>query len=205
MNGQDIMKPIKMIKDPDAFKLLGDETRRKIVFLLRVKEMTVSQIAAELNLTPQAVYHHIKKLRKGGMVEVSREERVDHLIESYYQATAEIFHCSVGKTERGAEVAKDRILTVLKALEKLGYKIKYDGNVVSKLTNIEVNAKEHLEECCDSRKLEDKIADLDDVDFLTKQTVQKYAETLSMSDEDFLTQQRKGKEFRDLLKSLVKE
>jgi len=28
--------------------------------LLRVKEMTVGQLAAELNLTPQALYHHIK-------------------------------------------------------------------------------------------------------------------------------------------------
>lgn len=199
------MKPIKVIKDPDAFKLLGDETRRKIVFLLRVKEMTVSQIAAELNLTPQAVYHHIKKLRKGAMVEVSREERVDHLIESYYQATAEVFTCVVGKTKRSAEVAKDQVNTVLNALKKLGYKIEYDEKVVSKLTNIEMHAKEHLEECCDSKKLEDKIAELDEVDFLTKQTVQKYAETLSMSDEDFERQQKNSREFRELLKSLIKE
>ena len=62
------MKPVKMIKDPDSFKLLGDETRRKIVFLLRVKEMTVSQIAAELNLTPQAVSDYIKQLLKDGLI-----------------------------------------------------------------------------------------------------------------------------------------
>jgi DNA-binding transcriptional ArsR family regulator len=199
------MKPVKMIKDPDSFKLLGDETRRKIVFLLRVKEMTVSQIAAELNLTPQAVYHHIKKLRKGGMVEVSREERVDHLIESYYQATAETFFCSVGKTPRSAEVAKDQVNTILKALKEMGYKIQYNEKAVTKLVDIQMHSKEHLEECCDSKKLEDKIAELDDVDFLTKQSVQKYAETLSMSDADFQRQQKNSKEFRDLLKSLIKE
>ncbi len=73
-------------------KLLGDETRRKIVFLLRAKEMTVSKIADELNVTPQAVYHHIKKLVETELVEVTREVRVDHLIESYYRATAEVFH-----------------------------------------------------------------------------------------------------------------
>src|SRR5207253_1996382 len=72
-------KAFKLITDPDAFQLLGDETRRRIIYLLRAKEMTVSQIAGELNLTPQAIYHHIRKLRDAGMVEVAREQRVDHL------------------------------------------------------------------------------------------------------------------------------
>src|SRR2546427_241267 len=72
-------KAFKLITDPDAFQLLGDETRRRIIYLLRAKEMTVSQIAGELNLTPQAIYHHIRKLRDAGMVEVAREEGVDHL------------------------------------------------------------------------------------------------------------------------------
>ena len=80
------MKAFKLIKDPNAFQLLGDETRRRIIYLLRAKEMTVSQIAGELNLTPQAIYHHIRKLRDAGMVEVAREERVDHYIETYYRA-----------------------------------------------------------------------------------------------------------------------
>lgn len=167
--------------------------------------MTVSQIAAELSLTPQAVYHHIKKLRKGGMVEVAREERVDHLIESYYQATAETFFCSVGQTKRGAETAKDNITTALNALKKLGFKLKFDEKAVSQLVNIEMQTQKHLEKCCDSKKVEDKVAKLDDVDFLTKQSVQKYAEILSMSDKDYAKHQRNSKEFRELLRSLIKK
>jgi DNA-binding transcriptional ArsR family regulator len=97
------MKAFKVVTDPKAFQLLADGTRRKIVYLLRVKEMSVSQLAAELNLTPQAVYHHVKKLVKGGLVEVSREERCGHLIESYYRATAEMFSFSLGKaTDQGS-------------------------------------------------------------------------------------------------------
>jgi len=195
------LKPIKVINDPDAFQLLGDETRRKIVFLLRVKEMTVSQIAAELNITPQAVYHHIKKLRKGGMVEVAREERIDHLIESYYRATAETFFCSVGKTPRGGELAKDQVRIVLNALKRLGFNLEFDENKISQL--IEVWSE--LDECCGSEKFEDAISNLDDVDFLTKQTVSEYAETLSMSEEEFVRQQELRKKFRDLLISLVKK
>ncbi|UCE29222.1 MAG: helix-turn-helix domain-containing protein [Candidatus Bathyarchaeota archaeon] len=194
------MKPIKTIEDPEAFKLLADETRRKTVFLLRAKEMSVSQIAADLNITPQAVYHHIKKLLKAGMVEVVREERIDHLIVSYYQATAETFFCTVGKTPRGAKVAKEQITTVLNALKKLGFKIEFDENKISQLVDIRAE----FEEGKSSKKFEDKISELDEVDFLTKQTVQDFAETLSMSDEKFAKQQQIHKKFKNFLNSLVK-
>ncbi|MFB0502465.1 MAG: ArsR/SmtB family transcription factor [Candidatus Bathyarchaeia archaeon] len=194
------MKPIKVINDPEAFQLLGDETRRKIIFLLRVKEMTVSQIAAELNITPQAVYHHIKKLRKGDMIEVAREERIDHLIESYYRATAETFFCSVGKTPRSTELAKEQMRSILNALKRLGFSLEYDENRISQL----LDAQRRLKECCGFGKFEDAIADLEDVDFITKQTVQEYAEILSMSDENFTEQQDLNKKFRSLLISLLK-
>jgi len=195
------MKPLKTIKDPEAFQLLADETRRKIVFLLRVKEMTVSQIAAELNVTPQAVYHHIKKLLKADMVEVTREERIDHLIESYYRTTAETFNCSVGKTSHGAKAIKEQIPIALKALKTLGFRVEYDDKAISQLVDIQIG----LEECCKSGEFEDKISELDDVDFLTKQMVLEYAEILSMCDKDFIKQQELKKRFRELLCSLVKE
>jgi len=84
------MKAFKVIENPEAFQLMGDKTRRRIIFLLRAKEMTVSQIAAELGMTPQAIYHHIRKFRDADLVEVAREERIDHFIETYYQAAAKI-------------------------------------------------------------------------------------------------------------------
>jgi len=195
------LKPIKAIEDPEAFKLLGDETRRKIVFLLRVKEMTVSQIAAELDITPQAVYHHIKKLRKASMVEVTREERVDHLIESYYRATAETFFCSVGKTPIGRELAKDQMRIVLNALKRIGFNLEFNENQISQL----IDVWSEIDKGCCSEKFEDAISNLDNVDFLTKQTLHEYAETLSISDEEFVKQQELRKKFRDLLLSLVKK
>ena len=195
------MKPIKAIEDPEAFQLLADETRRKMVFLLRVKEMTVSQIAAELNKTPQAIYHHIKKLLKGELIEVAREERIDHLIESYYRATAETFFCSIGKTARSRELAKDQVRNVLNALRKLGFNLEFDEKKITQL----INVRGKLDDCCGSGKFEDSISELDDVDFLTKQTVQEYAETLSMSDEEFAQQQETSRKFRDLLLSMVKK
>jgi DNA-binding transcriptional ArsR family regulator len=194
------MKPVKTLTSPEAFQLIADETRRKIVFLLRVKEMTVSQIAADLNLTPQAVYHHIKRLLKGELVEVSREVRVDHIIESYYRATAEVFNLSFGNLKKSGKFAKEQIGTILKALNRLGFDIDLDQEKTAEL--IELHKK--LATCCGSAKLEDEMAKMDDVDLVTKIDVQEYAELLAMSDEEFSRQHEDKRRVRELLKSMTR-
>ena len=203
--GEESMKPLKTITDPEAFQLMADETRRKIVFLLRVKEMTVSQIAEELNVTPQAVYHHIKKLLGGGLVEVVREERLGHLIESYYRTTAETFTFNMGPasvgTARNRKLAKEREAAVLDALKKLGFKLEYGEDHVSQL--VDVRAK--IEKCCSAGKFEDAIANLEDLDFLSRLTVEEYADVLSMSDEEYTRQEEMKRKLRDLLVSLTKK
>jgi len=199
------MKAIKTITDPEAFQLLADETRRKIMFLLRVKEMTVSQIAKELNITPQAVYHHIKKLLNGGIVEVVREERLGHLIESYYMTTAETFNFTLGKTQsnrpQSQKIIKEQEASTLNALKKLGFKIEFDDDKISQL----VAVKSEIEECCGSAKVEDAIAEMEDLDFPAKLLVGEYAEILSMSDKEFNRSQEISKKQRDLLLSLIRK
>lgn len=199
------MKPIKTITDPEAFQLLADLTRRKIVFLLRVKEMTVSQIAAELNLTPQAVYHHIKKLQKADLVEVVREERLGHLIESYYQTTAEVFDLSIGKsrpkTAHGRKVLVEQTKAALDALGKLGFTPNYTEKEVTQLVDLQIK----LEEECKCRQHENDISELGDLDFATRLKVSEYAEILSMADEEYERNIEGKKRLRKLLLSLVKK
>lgn len=192
------MKHLKTLTDPQAFKLMADKTRRKIVFLLRVKEMTVSQIAQELNITPQTVYHHIKKLVQGDLVEVSREVRVDHLIESYYQATAEVFHFTVGKSSGGKELLKEETENSLKALTRLGFNLKYDQNIISQLVELLIEQKD----CCNNNEIEDAVSKLEDLDLFTKQNVQEYANILLMSEEKLASRNEIRKKFNELLKSL---
>jgi DNA-binding transcriptional ArsR family regulator len=195
------MKAVKHISDPEAFKILADETRRKIIFLLRAKEMTVSKIAEELNLTPQTVYHHIKKLVEAGMVEVTREVRVDHLIESYYMATAEVFHVTVGKTSGGKETLSEALTASLEALKKLGFHIAYTDEDVAQLAELTMERSE----CCSAKEYEEDIAKLEDVDLFTKEDVQEYASMLSMTDKELAEQDEIDRKFRELLRSLVKE
>jgi len=195
------MKPVKTLTDPEAFKLLADETRRKIVFLLRVKEMTACQIAEELNITPQAIYHHIKKLVDGGLIEVTHEERVAHLIESYYRATAEVFNLVVGTSSRNKEALKEQIANALMSLKKLGYNVEADDKAIQKLAELQVK----LNECCHTEKLDDLVSKLDDVDLMTKIQVEEYVKVLSMSDEEAAKHDKLQKKFREVLKSLVKK
>jgi len=195
------MKAIKTISDPEAFKLMADQTRRKIIFLLRAKEMVVSQIAGELHITPQTVYHHIKKLAKGGMVEVTREVRVDHLIESYYQATAELFHFTCGKTIHSKALLKETIETTLKNLKKIGFNLEYTQENIDTLTDLRLAQ----QDCCGFMNYEDAVSKLENLDPLTKQEVQEYAGMLSTSDEELENQDKLRKRFRKLLKSLIKE
>ena len=194
------MKPIKTISDPEAFKVLADDTRRKMVFLLRAKEMTVSQIAGELNLTPQTVYHHIKRLLEAGMVEVTREVRVDHLIESYYQATAEVFHVTVGKKSGSKETLEENILLALNGLKKIGFNVNFERKDVETLADLAMQT----EECCGAKEYEEAVSKLDDIDLLTKQSVQEYATLVSMTDEDIAKQCDLRKNFRNALRTLVK-
>jgi DNA-binding transcriptional ArsR family regulator len=194
------MKAMKVIQDPEVFQLLADQTRMKIVFHLRAKEMTVKQLAEELKVTPQAIYHHIKKLQKGDLVEVTREERHRHLIESYYRATAECFTCNVGKLPVSRKRAEEKVKTVMKELKRVGFNLDSDENKISEL----INVKRELDECCNIDEYEDRISNLDTLDVNTQQMMREFTKTLSMSDEQFVEQQTIRKKFRDLLLSLVK-
>ncbi len=195
------MKAIKVVNDPQEFQLLADGTRRKIIFLLRATEMTVSQIASNLGVTPQAIYHHIKKLLKADLVTVAREERVGHLIESYYRATAEAFLCSVGVTPSGREFFEKQTKTTLDALVRIGFKLEYDDDDVQDLIErqdalLKIKVEKDFEE-----DMKDHLGDLDNN---TLALVKDFGKLIVMTDEEFEKHQQLNREFRDALKSLEK-
>jgi DNA-binding transcriptional ArsR family regulator len=202
------MKAFIVIREPEAFQLLADETRRKILYLLRVKDMNVNQLAAELGLTSQAVYHHIRKLLKGKMVEVTREERVGHLIESYYRATAEDFLLSTGKIKaesvRDKAMVKDQITAVLKAYRKFGLDVKYDDSNISKLADLWVGLQEDCGICMNP-ELQDKIWSSDDLSLLEKTMAAELSSVLLMTDEEFGRNEKNRRELRSFLRSLVQK
>lgn len=193
------MRAFKFVKDPKAFELIADETRRKMIYLLRAKDLSVSQIATELNKTPQAIYHQIRKLLDAGLVEIGKEERVDHFIETYYRATAEVFEFVHG--EGSGEFQESKTKEGLKALSGLGLDVELDNETITRI----VDLSKKLESVGYKTKteLQDKIAELENVDFLTKQGIAKYVQLLTMSDKQFDEMLDLERQLRTLLKSKI--
>jgi len=177
---------------------MADNTRRRVIYLLRAKEMTVSQIAAELQKTPQAIYHHIRKLLDAGLVEVAKEERVDHFIETYYRASAEVFEFIHG--EGGSEkYGERRTREALQALNQLGIDARTDDEIIERLLKIS----KQMNELALTPELEERIQNLEGLDFIGKKHVADYLNLLTMSDKQFEEWLNFERTRRNLLKSAV--
>ena len=191
------MKPFRVLTDPQGFQLLADNTRRKMVHLLRAKEYTVSQIAAEMGLTPQAIYHHVRKMKDAGILEVAREERVDHFIETYYRAAAEVFFCFHGESDKCDRPWSDSVKGALKAFGKLGLGSDIDDALATKVLDV----RKKMESLGDNPDLEKRVAEIEDLDLFTTQTLIEYARVVTMTDEEFEQFLELQREARRLLTS----
>jgi len=58
------------------FKILGDNTRLKIMWALDENEMCVCDLAVLLNMTKSAISHQLKTLRQANLVRFRREGKV---------------------------------------------------------------------------------------------------------------------------------
>ena len=100
-----------------AFALLGDDTRRRIIFLLRDSELTVKEIASRLGLTVQNIYHHIGRLQEAGLVRVIDERLSGHLIERFYTVTADTFIYNEDRMEENDYQSSFDVLNGLNELD----------------------------------------------------------------------------------------
>jgi len=106
--------------DRQAFSLLEDRTRRRMLLLLRENELSAKEIAERLVMTPQNVYHHLRKMIEAGLVVEVEERRLGHIIESYYTATADTF---VYREDEIPENDTHRFIEVLNGLNELGARV----------------------------------------------------------------------------------
>lgn len=158
--------------------------------------MTVSQIASEMGLTAQAIYHHIRKMKAAGMVEVAREERVGHFIETYYRSAAEMFMLAHGEAAR-KQTYEEQAKATLEGLAKLGLLLNPEQEAVAKVAKLVKD----IESCCKTHEWSDKIGEMGDVPFFTKQSMTEFAHLLSQDDEHYAQSVRLQGELRDILRS----
>ena len=70
----------------DTFKVLSDEQRREILYMLKEGRMSAGEIAERLDITPAALSYHLKLLKKADMV---MEYKQKNFI--YYELNTNIF------------------------------------------------------------------------------------------------------------------
>jgi len=128
-------EPPKLLKliDENAFKLLQDETRRGIMFLLRDNEFTAKELSTRLNMTPQNVYHHIRKLQDAGLIMVTEERRSGHLIESYYTVTADTF---IYNADEMVEKSLQSFIDILNGLNEMGIAVEVTEENANRLSEL---------------------------------------------------------------------
>ena len=68
----------------DFAKALADETRQQIMALCCCRQLSVSEIVAQLGVTQPTVSHHLKVLRDAGLVTTQRNGK-----EIYYSLNQE--------------------------------------------------------------------------------------------------------------------
>ena len=187
------MKAVKVISDPKAFELLADDTRRRMVHLLKVKELTVSQLAQELDKTPQNIYHHIRKLLDGGLVEVTREEKIENFSEKYYRATAEIFEVTHG--EGNEDLDETEAKEFLVSMSKAGLL----GSIDEPIAIRAVKLLKRSSSISHGPDLAEKLEKLEDASLAIKLHTVDYAQILLMSDRQFEEYQKLQRGLRELL------
>ncbi len=120
---------IKLFEDSETLKIGLEKTRKQILDLLKVKNMTISQISEALDKDQSTVYRHVKKLKEANFVEVKGEKEEHHVPERIYGRTADVFLMSPepissqNTSAVGVKWSENKVDELMKALESMDYDI----------------------------------------------------------------------------------
>ena len=191
----------------EAFKLLEDETRRHIVFMLRDEALTVKAIAQRLRLTPQNIYHHMNKLQDAGIVELSYERRNGHIIESYYSTSTDNF---VYSEDRIPESTVHSYMDILNGLNELGYRLDVSLDNASQLEELyegylnEAVSDVPRDDVCEMCSFSGFFMKFGPINNILLNRVLHMAALLEMTDEEFGGHLQRLREVRGFLKARKK-
>ncbi|MCR4666891.1 MAG: metalloregulator ArsR/SmtB family transcription factor [Desulfovibrio sp.] len=81
----------------ELFKCLADPTRLKIIHALLIRELCVCELGQLLDMSPQAISHHLKILRVLRLVKFRRSGKIvyyniadNHIVQILLQALAHV-------------------------------------------------------------------------------------------------------------------
>jgi DNA-binding transcriptional ArsR family regulator len=94
-----LRKDLLIIRDPEVAKLFADDTRRQILHILRHHEHSTTELAKALEKNHSSIIHHLNLLRKAGLIEETKIEKVRNMVVSYYRSTARRFMVTYSLSE----------------------------------------------------------------------------------------------------------
>ena len=97
-------------------KLLPDGTKEEILNLVAREPKTISQLAAELGLSPPSVYAHVNDMLKSELLRESEEWEKKHPTERYYEPNFPVF--SADECAEFEEVCRELAEQVAALFEK---------------------------------------------------------------------------------------
>jgi len=92
-------KVVRVIYEPTKIKVLSDPVRREILRELRSEPQTQTQLAGKLMLAKPSIRHHLQKLLKARLINITRTQVGSHgILQKYYEPTANLFIVDFEKT-----------------------------------------------------------------------------------------------------------
>lgn len=168
---RDYEKDLKVVRDPQAVKTAIEDTRSNILSLLRVNDMTISQLAESLDKDQSTIYRHIKKLEEYGYLETVGEKKTHHIPEKLWGRTASVFLLNPSSIDTGqpsemmVEWEREKAARILDLLDIMGYDIGEEDeleDLVEELSEIFIDLKEKV-----TKPIEDAEDDIGEISFPT--------------------------------------
>jgi DNA-binding transcriptional ArsR family regulator len=212
---QDAMDSVKILTGEDAvaaLHALADESRRKILQMLRTRRMSTSELVefldnqvSDRDVKPQTVRYHLKELERCGLIQQDGYEPSgngdSHIMTKLWKATAETVLIATGdlasfRTE--AEPCHDEALELAGIMKQVGVEIS-DPRVLE-------DAKQSFFEwkklwCKGRQNADDLLRNLPDLDPASYSTVRRVLSVISLSDSDYERYWVASRKACDLLRS----
>ena len=120
-------KDVVIVNDPKLIKVITESTRSKILSLLRINNLSISQLSELIGKDQSTIYRHIKKLESSGIVVPVGERKVHHIPEVVYGRVAKTYIIVPEiESDRPSTVVyykRETIKNVMSILEAMGYSI----------------------------------------------------------------------------------
>lgn len=133
---------IKIIQDKEAIRSSTQETRSKILTMLRSGPMTAEQISKALEIDTSTIYRHIKELENHGFIRQVGEEHEKGRPKQIYGRTADMFLMlprTLNLDKESAEFTQiefEETEKTLRNLQALGYEIQIDDETIKEFSSL---------------------------------------------------------------------